>query len=398
MNSPPDSATIRVIIQQYNLFRYRIPVYQELTKRPGIELKVLYANTGQTGMAEPDRFDATITPTRTLRLGRHTFFWHSAQWKSVSPKVADVVILSWDLHYLSLLPSLLKARLRGVPTILWGHGYSKNERGWRRTMRNAVARLATAVLFYEDVTAQRFIDEGWPKDRVHVALNSLDLKPIQAARESWTATPDRLDAFKRQHGLEEGPVILFVSRFREDNRTDMLIEAASRLREDFPSLRVVLIGDGPDRERLVSFARDGGVEKHVVFAGAIFDEQEIAPWFLSSDVFCYPVNIGLSILHAFGYGIPVVTSDRREAQNPEIIALESGVNGMVYEHGKIDSMVEVLRNLLAHPDRCAEMGREARRTVEERFNTESMVDGMEGAIRYAYAAASRGRPRGSTAE
>ena len=39
--------------------------------------------------------------------------------------------------------------------------------------------------------------------------------------------------------------------------------------------------------------------------GSIYDEIELAPWFLTADAFVYPENIGLSILHAFGYGLPV---------------------------------------------------------------------------------------------
>lgn len=91
-------------------------------------------------------------------------------------------------------------------------------------------------------------------------------------------------------------------------------------------------------------------------------------------------NIGLSLLHAFGYGLPVVTSDRLDAQNPEIEALRPSQNGLLYRHGDFKALAESLRELLTNEALRNALSKEAQRTVTEDFSLERMVDGFDKAI------------------
>ena len=58
--------------------------------------------------------------------------------------------------------------------------------------------------------------------------------------------------------------------------------------------------------------------------GALYEQEVMAPWFLSAKVFVYPGYIGLSIMHAMGYGLPVITHDNMDNQSPEVAALRNG--------------------------------------------------------------------------
>lgn len=374
---------IRLVIQQLSLRRYRIPVYQELAKREGIRLKVVYGTEGETGMVAPDGFDGVCEPARRIKVGRHVMLWHGAQWRYASRRKCDVLILSWDLHYILLLPSLIKAKLFGIPTVLWGHGYSKQEKGWRQWLRDRVARLAGAILLYNHTAAKQFIERGWKPDRVFVALNSLDQEPIQRARQYWLDHPDQLAQFRQENGLGDGPVALFVSRLLPENRLDLLLHAALTLGREFPDLRVVIVGTGPDEPRLKQLAQELGVADISRFTGAIFDEEQLAPWFLSASVLAYPTNMGLSVLHSFGYGLPVVTTNRPTAHGPEIESLETGYNGLLYADGDADQFTQTLAQIFRDPQLREQLSRNALETIKTRFNIQSMVDGMESAVRYA---------------
>lgn len=381
------SRPLRVVAQQPSLRRYRVPVFRELAARLGIALTLVHG-TSREEMADQSAgqaagFAAIWVPMKRLMLAGRQVRWYPPQWSFATRRRADVLILPWDLACLTLLPALLRARLSGVGVVLWGHGYSKQERPWRKWLRTCIGRLGHANALYNRTTAQRFIDDGYPAERVFVALNSLDQSPIQQSRQDWIGRPDDLRAFRDENHLGDGPMILFVSRLYRENRADMLIDAAATLRERFPSLRLVIIGAGPDLERLRQLAEQHGVSDITRFPGAVYGEDRLAPWFLCADVFCYPVNIGLSILHAFGYGVPVVTSDRVEAQNPEIEALRDGENGLLYRHGDLSAMIDALSSLFAGDGRRRAMAEAAHRTVVEDFNIERMVDGLEQAIRYA---------------
>lgn len=376
---------VRVVLQQPALPKYRLPVFEALSERDDIQLKVIFDNSGFASLPSEfsDKFESRAGGIWSLRTPLGPLLWHSAHFRAVNRKEADVAILSWSTRYLSLFPALIQARLAGVPVILWGHGFSKSERSIKRWLRNLPTRLATATLFYNHTAAQRFIDETGRRESTFVALNALDQAPIQEARRHWLDRPEELAAFRERENLTAGRTILFVSRLDAPNHLDWLLDATAILAADMPELRVVIIGNGePEKGRLQSMVRERELERHVRFLGAIYREPELAPWFLCSDVFCYPANIGLSILHAFGYGLPVVTSDRTESQNPEIEALRPGENGMTYIDGDARDLARTLRALLGDPTLRKRLGEEALATALDRFTLENMVDGFERAIRY----------------
>ncbi|HHN77399.1 MAG TPA: glycosyltransferase [Phycisphaerales bacterium] len=370
---------IRVAIQQPALPAYRVPVFRELSAREGIEPTLYYAEQPNLANAEPEGFNARRIRQRTVRVAGQSAILVPALWSLTGGKAADVLVASWNSRSLLLMPALRRARRRGVGTVVWGHGFSKSEGTGRRGLRDRIAEAADAVLFYNHAAADAFRERHPGRRGVFVAINSLDQTAIQNARADWLGRPADLAAFRAEHGLDRGPVALFVSRLLQENRVDLLLHAAAKIE----GLTVAVIGKGPDRERLGSIARDLGIADRVRFPGAIYGEEKIAPWFLSSSVFVYPVNIGLSVMHAMGYGLPVVTSDNIAGHNPEIEAVEPGVNGLLYTDGDTDAMADAIRSITDDDARRAEMADAARRTVLERFTVPKMVDGMVGAIRYA---------------
>ncbi len=380
------TSMIRLAVQQPSLAKYRIPVFRELASRPGIDLTVHYADTPGIPNVEPDGFRAVHTPMQRAGLAGNQAYFHRPQVSLARRERCDVLLMGWDLHYASLVPGLLRARRNRVGTVLWGHGYSKHERPLRRSLRDKVGRMADAVLFYNHAAERAAIEAGFDAERVFVALNSLDQSPIQAARARWLADPGRLAAFRHDEGLD-GPLILFVSRLDPDNRVDLLLRAAVRLRGRWPTLRVVIVGKGPHGPELERLADELNIRDNVRFQGAIYEEDRLAPWFCAADVFCYPANIGLSILHAFGYGLPVITGDRLQAQNPEIEALRDGENGLLFADGNERALAAALERLIEDDVLRGRLSAEAHRTATEVFTIERMVDGIVAAAEFAAARA-----------
>ena len=381
---------IRVTVVHPSLAKYRVPVFRELARRPGIKLRVVYGSSRDIPNVAAAGFEAIATRRWEGRLGGRLVMFHGAEWTYCSRRHSDVVVLRWSPRSLSLLPALLRARLNGVPTVLWGHGYSKTERTWWRSARNQLAKLASALVFYEPRTREAFIREGWNPDRLFVALNSLDHAGIDHERKWWLDHPEKLAEFRQQQGLGPGAVVLFVSRLQPNNGLDLLIRATAQLARELTGITTVIIGNGPEeKRRLQKLAVETGAANNVMFREGTYDEQELAPWFLSADVFCYPVNVGLSLLHSFWYGLPAVTSGDRASQNPEIVALQHGINGLTYEHNNMESLMEALKQLLTNRDLQHQMSEAARRTVENKFTIPNMVDGLEAAICNAVVTAER---------
>ena len=158
------------------------------------------------------------------------------------------------------------------------------------------------------------------------------------------------------------------------------LDAVDRLRATHPAILLVVIGDGALREDLENSVRTRGLADHVRVLGAVFEEAKLAPWFLSATCLIYPGAIGLTLLHAFAYGTPVVTHDNLHNQNPEIAALDHGRNGLMFRENNVADLADQLGQLLQDPTMQRHMGQEAYQTAHRDFTMEAMVHNFEQAV------------------
>ena len=379
--TPPSSEGPRVVFEQPVLPSYRVAVYRAIAERlPGSFLVVHGEESGLPNVA-PQGFAAELRRQKTWRLFGQEFFWQPAQWHYASRRRADVLLLTWNLRYLSLLPALLRAKWSGVRTILFGHGYSRTSGARFAFLRNAIAELASCVLVYNRTSAANLAAQGFPAERTFVALNSMDQNAINEAAAYWTAGPERLAAWQRDHGLAEVPYVLLVSRITPKVRAKLLVDALAIARKALPDLQAVVIGSG-NTAPLLDRAAARGVRDAVRVIGPIYNEHELAPYFLSARLLAYPSAIGLSLIHAFTYGLPVVTDNDLLNHNPEIEALKPGVNGLLYRAGDATDFARAILEIVTRPDLQAHMSAAARDTAACEFSMNRCVDGYLTALRY----------------
>lgn len=369
----------RVVFEQPVLPSYRVAVYRALAEQlPGPFLLVHGRQPGLPNV-EPNGFEARLHPQRTFRVFGEELFWQSAHWHYASRKRTDILLLTWNLRYLSLVPALIRARLSGVRTILFGHGYSRTSGDRFTFFRNAVARLASCVLVYNRAAAASLAEHGLPPERIFVALNSMDQNAMDAAVAQWTQDPGRLPEWRRQQQLQGVPYVLFISRITPKVRVDLLIDALAIARKSQPDLQLVIIGSG-DTQPLFDHARRAGVEAAIRVIGPLYDEEQLAPYFLSAQLLAYPSAIGLSLIHAFTYGLPVVTDDNLPNHNPEIEALHPGQNGLLYRADDAADFARAILRIVQNPPVRQTMSAAARTTATTEFTLARCVAGYLNAI------------------
>lgn len=373
------SKPIRITFVEPSLGAYRVPLFRGLAAKPAIELKLFYATSGRPNAA-PDGFDAALVERRTWRLLGAPVYWQQSQLDAVDSNKADVVCFDWDVHYASLVPALLKARRQGVATMLFGHGTSKNDGTWKAAPRHALARLADVLVTYSIGARGAYLERGWPADRVFAAPNALDLDQIEAMRQRTLADPESLRRFCESNRLSTDPLLLFVARLDAPRRVDVLLQAAAILKRRGEALQVGIVGDGPSRRELEAFARQLGIADQVRFAGAVYDEAELAKWFCCAEVFAFPSFMGLSALHALAYGVPVITGDDRWAHGPEVEAVVEGETGFHFQHNRPEAMADAIVRLLADPALRERMSVRGRQLARERYSMPAMIDAFEAAI------------------
>lgn len=380
----PTNPSLRVCLVQPVVPSYRDPIFSRLARIPGIELSVWAGMTSPgspptTRKALASAYTFRRSPTR--RLG--PFLFQPAQLEAVGSRSRfDVVILSWNVRYLHLGPALLRARLHGVKTILWGHGPTGDARPISSWLRITTGRLADAVLLYSQPVAVSILrGRALPARKVFVADNALDQSTIHAARSRWQAEPDRLRRFQQLHGIDRAETAIFISRLLPEKRVDLLIRAMASVRRRRPHARLVIIGDGPARSSLMALTADLAAEDAVRFVGALYNELELAPWCLSASLFALPRAVGISLLHAFGYGLPVITADENAGNGPEMAAFQPDVNGLFFRPSDEGDLAAKIDFLLSHADVRERMSRAAAATVStEQFSAERMLSAMSAAI------------------
>lgn len=375
---------IRVGLVQALIPHYREPVFSELASRDGIDLTV-YADLGAKhgslkGASSAEGYSVIDTKERYIG----PFLWDPGSVRA-SKAGFDVLVLSWRTRSLLLSHAIRIARNAGTGVVVWGHGTSKNDNALRRGIRMRPAHLADACLFYDPVTARKMVDAGIPSERVFCAPNAIDQAPIFEARRWWQDRPEELAAFQEQEGIDPSRTVIFISRIEPDKRLEILIEAMKHAVAQDPGMRLIVVGDGSARESAVQLAEELGISDAIRFTGAIYDERALAGWCLSAFCFAYPVAIGLSVMHAFGYGLPIVTSDDIGGHNPEINAIRPGQNGLFYEDGDPEDFAAQLVALAGSPERRQAMSTAATESVtgSEGWTLSNMVDGFEQCIKAA---------------
>ena len=153
-----------------------------------------------------------------------------------------------------------------------------------------------------------------------------------------------------------------------------VVKIFDRIQREMPA-RLILLGDGPEINHVVSLIDKLGLRDQVTFFGPIEDVENVLPY---ADLFLLPTgnpgeSFGLAALESMACGVPVITT--LKGGTPEVI--ENGVNGFLCEVGKVDCMARVALDALAEPTMLAQMGRAARKTAEKRFPPDAITDQYE---------------------
>jgi len=233
--------------------------------------------------------------------------------------------------------------------------------GWASTwvQRWLFSGMATIISVSDAVRAQliRYV----PESKVLTIYNGISSSefggfPREQARRALNLSP-------------EDQVVGTVARLIPGKGVGTLLEAASLVAKILPGLHLVVVGDGPERERLKAYAERLGLQGRAHFVGWRDDVPSLmAGW----DCFALPTmgeGFNLSVLEAMASRLPVVVSDLpalREAVVP-------GKGGLLVPPASAPDWAAALLHILKDPAKAKAMGAFNRERVETFFGAERMV-------------------------
>jgi len=267
------------------------------------------------------------------------------------------------------IEAVAAARLAGVPVVIHSeHGYEVDMFAGlpmrRRLLRRAAYAMTDAIFAVTQELRDFHARLAWVhRERMGVMYNGVDTQRFAPCKETRTA-------MRKELGLpEESFVVGTVGRLVpiKDHRT--LLKAASLLFQSGIDVRVLLVGSGPEREKLQSFATDT-LDGRVCFAG---DSSRVPEMLNAMDVFILPsLNEGMSntLLEAMACGLPALATN--VGGNREII--ENNVNGCLFTPGDIEWLASKLKLLARDPALIHQLGTAARNRAIESFSLSRMLE------------------------
>lgn len=186
--------------------------------------------------------------------------------------------------------------------------------------------------------------------RINVIPNFVDLDRYGrcAAADRSKVAPDGI------------PILVHVSNFRRVKRIPDVIDVFARVRSQIP-VRLVLVGDGPERPRAEEDVQQRGLHDDVRWMGKSTEVERILSM---SDVFLLPSeseSFGLAALEAMASFVPVVAT--RAGGLPEVV--DHGDSGYLEAVGDTEAMARDVLELLTTPGKREAMGQRARAKAEE---------------------------------
>ncbi len=269
----------------------------------------------------------------------------------------DALIVEANPRYLSTSSAVRWMHERKKPVLGWGLG-SPPVSGWRKRRRLSFIRQFDALIAYSQRGADEYAELGFPREKIFVAHNSVSPPPAFA--------PDRKPA------AVDRPTVLFVGRLQGRKRIDSLLKACARLQSN---PRLIIVGDGPERESLQSLAKE--VYPSAEFIGARHGAA-LAPYFKEADLFVLPGTGGLAVQEAMSYGLPVIVAQGDGTQD-DLVRKE---NGWQIPPDDFETLLSTMKDALRQIARLRKMGEASYRIVKEEINIEKMVETFVTALNH----------------
>jgi glycosyltransferase involved in cell wall biosynthesis len=298
---------------------------------------------------ERRRFDLSVTPALS---------------RIVETRAPGLLVTnSVKSHFL-----MWRSRLwRKHPWVAFHHGYTDTDRKMRLYNRldrwslpHADRVVTVCHAFAKELTAIT----GVPLEKISVQHNSIRHPPQVSAAD--------IDAVRKRFGIDERErVVLAVGRLSREKAHLDLIQAFKRLCETTAdiSLKLVIVGDGPERARLEAAAESLGDKERVAFTGQVSD---VRPFFALADVFVLPSHSEGSpnvLLEAMAANVPIVAT--AVGGVPEIVA--NNESALLVQPSDPPALAAAISSLLTDKDLGQRLARNAANLVDTQFDPERYV-------------------------
>lgn len=280
---------------------------------------------------------------------------------------AEVLVFEFNPRFFNLWPVLLARRALGRPSLGWGHVYSRaGSESRTNTLRQALRSLATGSLLYTDGEQREFRDR-------------YDSHPTWVAPNALYSRADLADL---SQPASERSNIVFVSRLVAEKRPALALQTIRQFRDRTGwQGKLLIAGEGPEEAALRKLATELDLDDSIDWLGRVFGVDGLAAAYNTAFAAINPGYVGLSIVQAGSFGVPLVYPDGLVDHAPEIDLASPGVNAFAATDASVDALTTAL--VAAYDSHRADPGgayERCRQSILERHSAEGMALGFATAV------------------
>jgi glycosyltransferase involved in cell wall biosynthesis len=260
--------------------------------------------------------------------------------KSLFKEKFDIVDCSAFPQF-SVFVVWIYSKIKKVPVIFtwheyWGLKYWLEYLGILGILGALIEKFALFfsknIITVSEFTKKRLIKAGKNKKNIVVISNGIDYEKIKEVSPYF----ERSD-------------LIFAGRLIKEKNVDLLINAVAIIKTKFSEIKCIIIGDGPEKNKLTNLAKQLKLEKNIIFTGFLEKYEDVYRYFKSSKIFVLPSireGFGIVVLEANACGLPVITINH--ANNAAKNLIRNNYNGFICQLD-FHNVAMHIKNILCDP-------------------------------------------------
>jgi len=400
---------MKVIFTFGGLPHYYNYVLNRLNKLPGYEVKVIIPSGKSSSLGKGVHQTSKDIDFGIIELGEEKRWYGKHNFKNLiqvlKKEKPDILVVIWPyvlgfvllpgwyrtikklgikLVYKDIpfnIPKYNKAlkfyrkNLRDETRHLKHHNWGISQKLYYLLVRELIKKYLNkmdAHVYYTEEAYDIIPTYAVPREKIHIIYNSPDTDRLFSIREEIQNDTEEQTGNVKQ--------ILHVGRLVAWKNVDLLIEAFDQVQKKIPQSRLIIIGTGPEKDKLQKLAKEKGISDKVSFEDGIYDEKILARYFLASSVYVLAGMGGISINDAMCFGKPVICS---RADGTEKKLVRAGYNGYYFEENNAIDLADKIVKIISDPEIQKKFGENSTNIIKNEINIHTVISRYKKAFEYA---------------
>lgn len=344
---------------------YREGFYKKIISNNNYQIKIFVQKKLPTPIkTSHHKFKKNVTLVNFFSIGNEKIVFTSLPIVKLF-KNFDLFVIEGNPRYIShflLATALLILRKK---VILWTMAHSSNNNKIREKVRLWWTRLFKFIYVYTDREKIFLKKQGFKSNIIFPMNNGLDQDNIDSIKKSLK---NKIFTKNTKHKF-----FLSCARLLKKNKFDLAIKAFAEIKKTNNNFTWIVVGDGNEKKNLKNLVAKYKLSKNIKFKGSIYNEKKLAPYFLKSECLIHPSSIGLTLIHSFGYGLPVITHSRKQFHNPEIAAFVNNRTGLSFDMDNVNSLKNAIKKFLDKKNLKLLFTNNCYEIVKKKYNASTMA-------------------------